>query len=374
MPKKAKARTRVSGWRTAFFATTFCALSVCAGGAYAQTRQNNAVAPNATTNTPSTTTPAEHPEGATRIILLGTNGGPILSLTRHQPASLLVVGKKKYLIDAGEGVTRQLFKVGVLPQQIDDIFITHNHLDHNAGLPGLISEAWFYARHRKLKGNLPPINLYGPVGTRQVFDGALESLGVSARIFDSGLSGGDLTMPAKMFGEHDISKSGQFFDDGTVRVTAVENTHYHFGPGSAAAKAGDKSYSYRFDTPGGSIVFTGDTGPSSGVAALVKGADVLVSEVISPKEVKTYIANYGISEADAKKLAAHMQAGHLTPEDIGRMAQDGGVKTVVLTHVVPPQQRYTNAAEFTAGVKKYFSGDVILGQDEMEYDVYAKQH
>jgi hypothetical protein len=63
MPKKAKACARVSGWHTAFFATTFCALSVCASGAHAQTRPNNAAAPNTTTNTPSTTTPAEHPEG-----------------------------------------------------------------------------------------------------------------------------------------------------------------------------------------------------------------------------------------------------------------------------------------------------------------------
>jgi ribonuclease BN (tRNA processing enzyme) len=60
-------------------------------------------------------------------------------------------------------------------------------------------------------------------------------------------------------------------------MTAPENTHYQLMPAEYYATM--KSYSYRFETLYGAIVFTGDTRSSAAVVALAKGADVLISEV-----------------------------------------------------------------------------------------------
>lgn len=83
--------------------------------------------------------PAGH---STRIILLGTGGGPIDRKDRAQPATLLVVDGRPYLIDAGAGVVRQIDRAGFQPYRIGHIFFTHYHLDHNSGLPALMSYIW----------------------------------------------------------------------------------------------------------------------------------------------------------------------------------------------------------------------------------------
>jgi len=51
---------------------------------------------------------------------------------------LLVVNGAQYVIDAGEGVTRRLTKLGTNFRNIDNIFITHPHSDHTGGLGGLM--------------------------------------------------------------------------------------------------------------------------------------------------------------------------------------------------------------------------------------------
>jgi glyoxylase-like metal-dependent hydrolase (beta-lactamase superfamily II) len=71
---------------------------------------------------PSTAAPA-----GTHWITLGTMGGPIPSKDRAQPANLLVVNGRDYLIDAGNGVAAQLTKAGVDCRDISTIFISHNH-------------------------------------------------------------------------------------------------------------------------------------------------------------------------------------------------------------------------------------------------------
>ena len=68
----------------------------------------------------------------TKLILLGTQGGPRANAERAQPSNLLVVNGTYYLVDAGNGVARQLSLAGVTAAAVHAIFITHNHDDHNA--------------------------------------------------------------------------------------------------------------------------------------------------------------------------------------------------------------------------------------------------
>ena len=78
-----------------------------------------------------------------RLILLGTKGGPKIGPDTAWPTSnILVVEGHPYLIDAGLGVTRQVWKAGFNPADIERIFITHHHADHNMELGGFVHNAW----------------------------------------------------------------------------------------------------------------------------------------------------------------------------------------------------------------------------------------
>ena len=307
--------------------------------------------------------------GVTRIILLGTDGGPRAYPARAEPGNLLVVDGVPYLIDAGPGVERQIALAGFRLGDIRTIFITHHHIDHDGGLPALMSMTWFDAAWDDRTP--PPVQIYGPPATRFLTGAALDYLTVSERIFRAGVPA--LPPAAATFQAHDIQRNGEFYRDGRVTVSAVENTHFHFKSGSAASGQ-DLSFSYRFDTPNGSVVFTGDTGPSQAVTALARSADVLVSEVClcdSPADVHptdTSAAGKRAAAAIDKAEDFHMRNEHLTPQDVGRLATAAHVKVVILTHFVPGDGK-ADPTRFTAGVMKYFSGPVIPGKDLLEYDI-----
>jgi ribonuclease BN (tRNA processing enzyme) len=57
---------------------------------------------------------------------------------------------------------------------------------------------------------------------------------------------------------------------------------------------------------------------------------------------------------------AHMRADHTSPEDAGRIAQEAGVKTLVLSHIGPP---FVSDVSWQAAAGKYFKGEIIVGHD-----------
>src|SRR6266849_2663222 len=77
------------------------------------------------------------PKTGTRLITLGTRGGPIPMVGRAQSSNILIVNGAFYIVDAGEGVTRRLTRAGIAIRDIDNIFITHPHSDHTGGLGAL---------------------------------------------------------------------------------------------------------------------------------------------------------------------------------------------------------------------------------------------
>src|SRR5262249_24429520 len=178
----------------------------------------------------------------TRVITLGTKNGPFPEAGRAQSSNLLVVNGAQYVIDAGDGVTRRLARLRVNFRNIDNIFITHPHSDHTAGL-GALMTAVYDANRTSL------VNIYGPPGTAASVKGLLEFLSVSSEIR---ISDGTHTVPAtKVFIAHDTGV-GMIFQDANVKVTAVENSHFHFPPGSPGYGK-YKSYSYRFDAADRSV-------------------------------------------------------------------------------------------------------------------------
>ena len=295
----------------------------------------------------------------THLITLGTIAGPASRARRAQSSNLLIVNGALYVVDAGDGVARRLAEAGINIRDIGTVFITHHHDDHTAGLGTLMSVAWDQQR-------TDPINVYGPPGTEALVKAAVQyfTLSSSLRIRDGGR-----TVPiARVFVGHDRGV-GMVYQDANIRVTAVENTHFQFHE-TGPASANEKSYSYRFDTPDRVIVFTGDTGPSDAVTDLGRGADLLVSEVNSFDARMQEMIQDGrwqvMTDKERAGIKTQAARGHLTPEDVGKMAARAGVKTVALTHLTftPNEADYSAWAD---EVRKWFRGRVIVAEDLMEF-------
>jgi ribonuclease BN (tRNA processing enzyme) len=294
----------------------------------------------------------------TRLITLGTRGGPLPTKDRAQSSNLLVVNGTLYLIDAGDGVTRRIVQAGYDFRQVGKVFITHPHSDHTAGLATLLVSAWEYQRR-------DPIDIYGG-GVERLVRGAIDYLTANAEIR---WAEGKKTPMTETFHGHDVAP-GLVYQDANVKVTAVENTHFNFPQGSPPYGK-YKSYSYRFDTPGRVVVFTGDTGPSDAVTELAKGADLLVTEVGLPDDVVALFKRNGIwqskTPAEQEGFIRHMEEEHVTPEVVGKMATKAGVKSIVMTHLGPTIDPNDTYQRYADGAKKYFSGPIVLAKDLMQF-------
>jgi ribonuclease BN (tRNA processing enzyme) len=271
----------------------------------------------------------------------------------------LIVNGAYYLIDAGDGVLRRMTRAGANFRQISRVFITHGHDDHTAGLGALMSVAWDFQRH-------DPIDVYGPPGTAALVEGAIQYFTVSAEIR---WAEGRRTPLGDVFVGHDVGP-GLVYKDQNIEVTAVENTHFHIPEGSPYYGK-YKSYAYRFQTPDRVIVFTGDTGPSEAVTELARNADILVSEVGSSEDVKqVFIKNgtwQGMTPEQQAALMRHEVEEHLTPDAVGKMAARAHVKAVVLTHLLPTVNERDDYQRYVPEVQKFFSGQVVVAKDLMEF-------
>lgn len=292
------------------------------------------------------------------VVTLGTAAGPNVRPDRAQAANLLTVNGVHYVIDAGDGVARRLAQAGAELRDIGIVFLTHHHDDHTAGLGTLLSLAWDRQR-------TSPIHVYGPPPTEALIQAAIAYYGISAEIRVA--DGGRKVPIDQVFTGHDIG-TGLVYQDDHVRVIAAENTHFSFHSGAAAGR--HKSYAYRFETPDRVVVFTGDTGPSDALTALARGADLLLTETSSAADRRLAMQADGRWDAmsDEQRAGIMQQAtrGHMTPESIGRLATEAGVRTVVLTHLT---QRFgsDDYGPWAAEVRVHFAGEVVVAEDLMRF-------
>lgn len=79
-----------------------------------------------------------------KITFLGSGHG-VPAPDRHCSATLLTVGGKRYLIDAGAPVVDIMRARGIPVDGLTAVFVTHRHSDHTFGLPMLVNiTTWFY--------------------------------------------------------------------------------------------------------------------------------------------------------------------------------------------------------------------------------------
>jgi ribonuclease BN (tRNA processing enzyme) len=278
--------------------------------------------------------------GHSRLILLGTAGGPTPKMDRSAPANAIVIGNDIYVIDCGNGVARQMVKAGLDLGRIRDVFITHQHSDHNADYGNLLLLAWATDLHMR-------VDTWGPPPLKQM---TAQFLDMDA--YDIGIREKDEGRPplAPLLRPHEITRGGPVMHDHNVKVTAARVQHPPVTP----------AFAYRFDCPDRSIVFSGDTRPSENLVELARGADILVHEVIDLEAIDQVVKD----EAMATRLRAHLEAAHTPMSEVGRIATEAGVKTLVLNHFVPGTPPIPDAVWYDA-VKPHFSGRLIVGHDLM---------
>ena len=293
------------------------------------------------------------------LVTLGTGGGPSVRLKRAQTSSALVVGEDIYLIDSADGVLRQLAAADLPIERIKAVFITHHHFDHNADLGTLLVQRWLFHFAR------PDIKVLGPPMTRDMVTHLAKAFRATelAPIFigQTAVPGIAETVEATDI-PGDLQTPTVIYEDANVRVSAVLNDHYHF-PAGSAAEAAARSYAFRFDTPQRSITFPGATGPSERVAALARGSDVLVSEVIDIETIETALRANARPDFPMDELIEHLHKNHLTPPQVGELAARAGVKEVILHHIVPGYDEETDMSRYTRGIDRHFKGPVRVARD-----------
>ncbi len=362
-------------------------------------RAGASATPAPTVEVGSTRRPPLRSDAHERLILLGTGGASSPKATRSGYANAIVIGDVAYIVDCGEGVHRQAWRSGISmhPERrpkggstIRSFFFTHLHSDHVIDLTNLLFGFWPATRVDVFgpgEAGLP-ITAYPPdrvvpvlfpqaptPGIRGLITKLFEAFAynINVRIADEGRA--DLT--SKVFIHeigvaHDayrpdidlaVEASGhsmltasppmdpveiQPLDENGVRVTATLVQHAPVFPAMA----------YRFDTPSGSVVFSGDTGPCDNLVRLAQGADYLVHEVIDVG----FIANLVTKLPNRDNIIKHLSESHTSPEDAGTIARRAGVGTLVLSHLVPGD---TEIAEdkWEARARADFDGNVICGVD-----------
>src|ERR1700752_10621 len=257
---------------------------------------------------------------STRIILLGTKGGPRVGETgRSNPSTLLLIDDVPYVVDCGYGTSKQLLTTGVPLNKLRYIFITHHHSDHNLEFGPLFYNAW-------ITGLPVKVDAYGPPGLTN--------------------------MMRDFFNYQKFDKPGVVLVNDDVKVSTCLVRHPPI----------THSYAYRFDARDRSVVISGDTAYAPELATFAKGADVLVHEVMYLPAIEALVNRL----PNAKRLREHLMAAHPLPEDVGKIATQAEVKTLVLSHFVPGDDASITDEMWAEGVRKTFKGRIVVGKDLLE--------
>ncbi len=253
-----------------------------------------------------------------KMFILGS--GTAIPMTDHgSPSVAVFVGPFPILFDMGPGTLGRLARLGIGPEKIGSIFLTHFHPDHTADLIHFL----FACRNPKILKKRAPFLISGPSGLRK-FISALQDAYPEW-----------LNFPPEIMRIEELPDS-----------EATKRNLGHYRIMTAPTRHTLNSLAYRIeDTAGKSAVISGDTGYSDPVIRLAKAADLLILEAAFPDDQPV--------------------EGHLTPSLAGRMAHLAGVKRLVLTHFYPECLKTDIAAQ----CRKTWGGELTLAEDLMKIQI-----
>lgn len=292
---------------------------------------------------------SSQPSGLT-FTTLGTNSGPISDPKRSESASLVRDGDTAILVDVGDGAVEQLAKAGLHVGDLDAVFLSHLHFDHTGGLFALVSL-------RFQAGYAQPLTIYGPPGTKATVEALLAAMAPGTAAVR--------TMRPKGAGDPDFGLTvveigdGAVVTIGSIKVRAAANSHYETLPEDARPV----SLAYRFEAPGRSALFTGDTGPSPAVEALCgAGVDLLVSEIMDPRLAIKHIRERrpDIPVFALPIVESHFRKEHLSPDEVGKLAAACKAGALVLTHIALEDDELAGAK---ATIARRYGGEITFADD-----------
>ncbi len=288
-------------------------------------------------------TAKDEPASATQIVMLGT-GTPNPNPLRSGPAVAIVVNDIPYIVDFGAGVVRQAAAMspqfggnieGLETRRIARAFLTHLHSDHTVGYPDLILTPWTMGRD-------VPLEVYGPEGIVEMTEHVLKAWQEDIRYRVYGLQPTNNT--GWRVNAH-VVKEGLVYKDDNVRVEAFPVVHGSW----------PNAFGYRFTTPDQVIVISGDAAPSASLEKYAKGADVLIHEVYSERELKSRGNPF---------WEKYYETNHTSGVELGAIAERAGIKLLVLYHLLPVG---VEAEAVLGEVRKSFRREVVVARD---LDVY----
>lgn len=273
---------------------------------------------------------------------MGVKGGPAIRPGSHMPSStLLRIGGRTILVDAGLGAARGLCDAGVPLTGIDMILVTHLHSDHYLELGPLLHTAW-------TAGLTRPVPVIGPSGLPAYWEGFCASMAFDIALREEN----EGRCPfAPLLAHRTIAEGDVHAGDG-LTIRALRNLHPPI----------EESFALRFDCGGQSVVLSGDTAYMPQMAEFAAGADILVHEAMLPAGVEALLAR--MTNGD-DRLRTHILRSHTSAEDVGRIARDAGVGQLALTHMVPDGDPDFTKADWEAEVRKCWDGPLHIGRDGM---------
>jgi ribonuclease Z len=153
-------------------------------------------------------------------------------------------------------------------------------------------------------------------------------------------------------------RAGLVYDDGALRITAIEVDHAPIEP----------AYAYRFDFEGRSVVVSGDLKDHAPLAKAAVGADLLVSEAIAPRMTRSLgRAANSVGRDNTAAVMHDIEDYHITPEQAARLANQAGVKLLVYYHLLPAPDGFLPRRLFSQGINEARTGDWTVAEDGSLY-------
>jgi len=284
-----------------------------------------------------------------RVTLLGT-GTPAPSLVRQSSGYLIDVAGDVLVFDHGPGAHHRLLEAGRRAVEVTHAFFTHLHYDHCLDYARLVLQRWDQGADR-----IPDLLVYGPPPLARM----------TSQLFgEDGVFGVDIR--ARLEHESSMDVFRERGGVGKRRGPAPQVTEIHAGASikgrgwtlTAGHAAHVQPYlecmAFRLDSDDGSICYSGDSGLCDALVDLARGCDVLI---------QMNHHDSGTEPSPAYRAACG------NAEDNAIMAERAGVKTLVLTHILPDLDRPGRHEEITAQIKKVFSGRVVWGEDLMKLEI-----
>ena len=295
------------------------------------------------------------------VTILG-NSSAKPTATGHPSAQVVNVNEQYFLVDAGEGVQRQMARRGISALKLRAVFLSHLHGDHMYGLFPLLSTLGLYGRRT-------PLRIYAPRPFGEMLECFLrlcetnlpytpEWVEVDTTkhqiIFEN-----DTTEVWSLPLRHRIPTAGYLFRQKepalNVKKYAIERYGLTVGQIVQAKRGEDvvlksgevlsnDAITYR---PYGALsyAYCSDTNYSARLARMVEGVDVLYHEA-------TYAA-------DMRKTAK--ERGHSTTEDAAKVAKMAGAGRLLIGHF---SSRYKDLSLLLGEAREVFPATDIAAEGE----------